>query len=109
MTVIHLLQHGVQVAAHALLLAHAEDLGDDVRGQAEDAQLAGALEQLVNRDRAAEHEIPTVLDLVEGVGSPQIDRRAVAGGKLRADAAGPVLQAFADVRWTESIRGGMEM
>jgi hypothetical protein len=34
-------------------------------------------------EMSAEHEIPTVFHLVQGVGAPQVDRRPVLGGRGR--------------------------
>jgi hypothetical protein len=53
----------VQFAPQPLVFADAEDLGDDIRRQAEDAEFARALEDLVNREVAAEDDVATELDL----------------------------------------------
>src|SRR3989454_9470820 len=61
MSMVEFLQHRVQFAAEPLVLAHAEDLGDDVGRQAEHPQFTRTLEDLVDRKMAAEDEIPTVM------------------------------------------------
>src|SRR5260370_36068468 len=61
MAVVEFLQHRVQLAAQPLVLSHAEDLRDHVGRQSEHAQLARALEDLVDREVPAKHEVPTVM------------------------------------------------
>jgi hypothetical protein len=92
MSMVEFLEHRVQSAAEPLVLAHAEDLSDDVGRQAEHPQFTRALEDLVDREMAAEDEIPTVLDLVQRVGTPQVDRRPLLLRKLRVEHQSPVLE-----------------
>ena len=106
--VIDFLEHRVQLPAHALVLAHAEDLGHHVSGQAEDAQLAGPLEEVMNRKGPSKHKIPAVLDLIKRILAAEIDRRAIRCGKLRSHDAGPIVEAFPNDRRTEPIRGGLQ-
>ena len=108
MAMVEFLQHRVQFAAESLVLAHAEDLGDDVGRQAEHPQLARALEDLVDRKMAAEHEIPAVLDLVQGVGAPQVDRRPVLLGELRPEHQRPVIQPLANHLGIEPVGGRLQ-
>ncbi len=77
MAMVEFLQHRVQLAAQPLVLPHAEDLSDHVGGQSEHAQLARALEDLVDREVPAKHEVPTVLDLIQRVLASQIDGRPI--------------------------------
>jgi hypothetical protein len=100
-------QHAVQLAAHPLVLADAEDLGDFVGGEAEYSQLTGALEDLVDGEMAPEDEVAAVLDLIQRVGAPQVDSHPVLGGKLGSQHPGPVIQARADDLGAEAISGGL--
>jgi hypothetical protein len=70
---VELLQQAMQLAVHPLVLADSEDLGDLVGGEAQHPQLTGALENLGDGERAAEDEVPAVLDLVQRVSAPQLD------------------------------------
>ena len=63
---VELLQQAVQLAAHPLVLADPEDLGDLVGGEAKHSQLTGALENLVDGERAAEDEIAASTRLGSG-------------------------------------------
>src|SRR5919108_420071 len=67
---VELFQHAVQLAANPLVFADTEDLGDLVGGEAEQTQLTGALEDLVNWEIAPEDEIAAVLDLIQRVVTP---------------------------------------
>jgi hypothetical protein len=99
MSVVDFLQHRVQLAAEPFVCPHAKDLGHDIRRQAEDPELTRALEDLVNREVAAEDGIATQLDLLERVGAPEIDRGPLLLRELRADDEGPVVEALSnDVR-----------
>ena len=68
------------------MLADAEDLGDLVGGETKKTQLAGALENLVDRKIPPEEEISLVLDLVERVLATQGDSRRGLFGKTLAPA-----------------------
>ena len=74
---VELSQQAVQLAAPSLVLADPEDRGPLVGGEAKHSQLAGALENLVDGERASEDEIAAVLDLVQRVVPPQVDGRPV--------------------------------
>ena len=67
MAMLDLIDDGGQLAAHPAIEPHAEDLGDLVGGQPPQAELAAALEQLVDGEVALEDEVAAVLDLRDGV------------------------------------------
>ena len=96
MAVLDLLEHAAQLAAQALVEAEPEQVCERVGGEAEQAEVTGALEQRVDGEVAPEDDIAAVLDLLERVVAAQVDGLAVLGGKLRADHPGPVVQALAD-------------
>ena len=64
MAMIGSLQHAAQLAADAPVQAPAEDLGDAVGGQAQQTQIAGALEQLMDGEVASEDQVAAVFDLL---------------------------------------------
>src|SRR5712691_9498887 len=74
MPVVELFQHAVQFAAESPVLTDAKDLSDDVGGQAKHTQFARALEDLMKGEMPPENKIATVLDLVQGIVPPQVDR-----------------------------------
>jgi hypothetical protein len=49
------------------VLAHTEDLGNLIGGQAEDPQFGGALKDLVDGKITPEDEIKSVLDLIQRI------------------------------------------
>src|SRR5437764_4892006 len=67
MAVLDAVDDGGQLAAHVAVQTHAEDLGDLVGGQPPQAELAAALEQLVDRKVALEDEVAAILDLRNGI------------------------------------------
>ena len=92
--VVELLEHRVEFAPKSSMFADAEDLRDDVGRQPVDAELTRALEELVDRKVAAEDEVPTILDLIQGIGPAKVDGRTVLLGKLRAEHQRPVVEPF---------------
>ena len=108
MPMIELFQAAVQLAADSLVFANPKDLGDLVGGEAEDSQFASALEDLVNGEIPPEDEIPAVLQLVQGIATPQVDGGPVFLGELGPQNQGPIVQALADNLGTQSICGGLQ-
>jgi len=104
---VELLEQAVRLTAHPLVLAHPEDLGDLVGGEAEHPQLAGALKNLVDGEMAAEDEMAAVLDLVQRIIAPQVDGCPVLRGELGCHDPGPVVQALAKDVGAEAIGSGL--
>ena len=63
MTVLDAVDDGGQLAAHLAVQPGAEDLGDLVGGQPPQAELAAALEQLVDGKVALKDKVAAILDL----------------------------------------------
>src|SRR6266403_5166572 len=63
MAVLDAIDDGGELAAKPAVQAGAEDLGDLVAGQPPQAELAAALEQLMDGKVALEDEVATILDL----------------------------------------------
>ena len=85
----------LQFAADPFGEPEPEDLRDFIGRQPEQADVAGALEELVDRQMATKDEVPAVLDLLERVMPTEVDRGAIFLGKFRTDGPGPVLEALA--------------
>src|SRR6476646_4305401 len=64
---------GGELAAHPAVQAGAEDLGNLVAGQPPQAELAAALEQLMDGKVALEDEVATILDLGDRVKAREIE------------------------------------
>lgn len=65
MAMLDVLEERLQFAAQSLGEAEPEDLRDLVGRQAQEADVARAFEQLVDREVAPEDQVPAVLDLLE--------------------------------------------
>ena len=63
MAVLDAIDDGGELPANPAVQAGAEDLGDLVAGQPPQAELAAALEQLMDGKVALEDEVATILDL----------------------------------------------
>ena len=81
MTVFDLIDDGAQFAAQLLSEPHAEELRDPVGRQSPKADLAAALEDLMDREVALEDEVAAVLDLPDGVEARQVDLFALGSGR----------------------------
>jgi hypothetical protein len=108
MAVLDLLEQRLQRAAEPLREAEPEHLRDRVRRQAQEADVAGALEQLVDRPVATHDQIPAVLDLLERVVPRQVGRGAVARRELRTHGPGPVLQPLPNDGRAEPVRSRLQ-
>ena len=62
-TVLDAVDDGGELAVHPAVHAGAEDLGDLVGGQPPQAELAAAIEQLVDREVTLEDKVAAILDL----------------------------------------------
>jgi hypothetical protein len=67
MAMLDLLDDGGELALHPAIEARAEDLGDLGGGEPPQADLAAALEELVDGKVPLEDEIATILDLIDGI------------------------------------------
>src|SRR6266852_9511111 len=85
MPVLDLFERRVELAFQFPGQAHAEDLRDLMGSQTPQPDLTTPLEDLVNRKRAFENEVPAVLDLTDGVEAAQVHRGALPLGKLRSE------------------------
>jgi hypothetical protein len=84
MAMFDLIENGGQLAAQPLMEPDAEDLTDAVGGEAPQADLAAALEDLVDGKVTFENEIATVLNLGDGVEAGQVHLVPFFFGELGA-------------------------
>ena len=75
--VVDAVQHTDELALETALEPEAEDLRDLVGAEAIEADITGALEELVDGKVAAENQVVAVLDLLDGVLAPQPDGLAL--------------------------------
>jgi len=105
MAMFHPFQHGRQLPRHAPMQAEAEHVGQLVGSEAEQSQVAGTLEEVMNGEIASEHVVATVFDLLQGVVTIQVDGGSVFLRKLRAHDPSPVVQLFANNRRAQTVGG----
>src|SRR5216684_7976246 len=108
MAMIHPFQDSGELASHSLVQAKAEHLRELVGGEAEQSEVAGALEELVDGKVSSEDEVPTVLDLLQGVMATEIDGFSVFLGKLRSQQPSPVIELFANELGAETVGRGLQ-
>jgi hypothetical protein len=94
MSMVDSVQHDLQLSTQPLVHAEAEDLGDLVRHQSHQADVARALVQLVNRKVLAEDQIPAVLDLLDRIVPAQVDRLAIFLREFGPGQKGPVVESL---------------
>jgi hypothetical protein len=100
-------QDGSQLATHSLVEAEAEHLGELVSREAEQSEVAGALEEFMDREVASEDEVATLFHLLQGVMTTEIDGGSVFLGKLWADHSSPVIQLLANDLGAETVGRGL--
>jgi hypothetical protein len=96
MAMFDLIENGGQLAAQPLMEADAEDLSDAVGGEAPQADLTAALEDLVDGKVTLEDEVAAVLNLADGVEAGQVHLVPFFFGELGAQQEGPVIELLAN-------------
>ena len=108
MTMLNLVDDSAELAAQLLGQPHAKEFGDAVGAQSPKADLAAALENLVDREVALEDEVAAVLDLADGVKARQIDLFALPLGKLWSQDQRPIVQLLLNDLGAEPIGGSLQ-
>src|SRR3954452_13625065 len=108
MTMLHLIDDGAQLAAKLLREPHAEEFRDPVGSQSPKADLAAALEELMDRKVALEDEVAAVLDLGDGVEARQVHLFALPLGELGSQNQCPVVELFLNDRGAKSVGGSLQ-
>src|SRR5215510_623816 len=108
MTVLDSLQGRVHFALKLSADALTEKLRDFVSGQQQKPQLAGALEEVSDREVALKDKVTAVLDLVDGVKAMKIHRFSLSFRELRSQEKGPVVEPLADELWAKPIGSGLK-
>src|SRR5262245_66542543 len=83
MTMLHLIDDSTKLAAQLLSQPHTKEFRDPVGSQSPKADLAAALENLMDWKVALEDEVAEILDLPDGVEARQVDQFALPLGKIR--------------------------
>ena len=107
MTMLNLIDDGAELAAQLLSQAHAEEFRDAVGSQSPTADLAAALEDLMDREVALEDEVAAVFYLPDGVKARQVDLIALGSGKLRSQDQCPVVELLLNDLGTKPVGGSL--
>ncbi len=97
---------GLELATEVSGQTNAEELGDLVAGHQPQAQVTGALEELMDREVAAKDVVAAVLDLRKGVETLQVHAFTLTAGELGGKLCGPHLNAASD-DWCREPVGGV--
>jgi len=108
MTVFDLIDDGAQFTAQLLSEPHAEELRDPVGRQSPKADLAAALEDLMDRKVALEDEVAPVLDLPDGVEARQVDLFALGSGELWSQDQCPIVELLLNDLWAKPVGGSLQ-
>ena len=92
MAMLHLIDDSTKLAAQLLSQPHAKEFRDPVGSQSPKADLAAALENLVDWKVALEDEVAAILDLPDGVKARQVNLFALPVGKLWSQDQRPIVQ-----------------
>ena len=76
-------QDGGELTSDSLVETKAEQLRELVDREAEQSEVAGALEEFVDGEVPSEDEVATVFDLLQGVMASEIEGGSIFLGKLR--------------------------
>src|SRR5208337_4450871 len=92
MAVLDLVDDRGQFAAHAAIEPRAEDRSDLIGAEPPQAELAAALEQLMDGKVAFEGEVAAILDLRDGVDARQVELGPLLLRELRPEDQCPVIE-----------------
>ena len=107
MAMVHPFQDGGELTSDPLVETKAEHLRQLVGGEAEQAEVAGALEELMDGEVPSEDGVATVFDLLQGVVTTEIDGGSVFLRKLRSYHPSPVIELLANDLRAETIGCGL--
>src|SRR5262249_40568203 len=108
MTMLNLVDDSAELAAQLLGQSHAKQFGDPVGSQSPKADLAAALENLVDRKVALEDEVGAVLDLADGVKARQVHLFTLPLGKLWSQDQRPIVQLLLNDLWAKPVGGSLQ-
>src|SRR6202048_2582463 len=108
MTVFDLIDDGAQFTAQLLSEPHAEELRDPVGSQSPKADLAAALEDLMDRKVALKDEVAAILYLPDGIKAREVDLMALGAGELRSQDQCPVVELLLNDLGTKPIGGSLQ-
>ena len=100
---VHPFQDGGEFTSDSLVETKAEQLRELVGREAEQSEVAGALEEFVDGEVSSEDEVATVFDLRQGVMASEIEGSSVFLGKLRPYHPSPVIELLANDLGAEAV------
>src|SRR5438132_1772477 len=107
-TVFNLIDDSAELAAKLLSEPHAEEFRDPVGSQSPKADLAAALENLMDREVALEDEVGAVLDLPDGVEAREVDLSALGSCELWPQDQRPIVELLLNDLWAKPIGGSLQ-
>jgi hypothetical protein len=108
MTMFNLIDDGAQFTTQSLMESYTKEFRDPVGSQSPKADLAAALENLMDREVALEDEVAAVLYLPEGVKAREVDLIALGWGKLRSQDQCPVVELLLNDLGTKPVGGSLQ-
>src|SRR5262252_9056741 len=108
MTMLNLVDDSAKFAAQLLSQPHAKEFRDPVGRQSPKADLAAALENLMDWKVALEDEVAAILDLPDGVEAREVDQFALPLGKLRSQDQCPIVQLLLNDLWAKPIGSSLQ-
>src|SRR5262245_47198738 len=108
MTMLNLIDDSTKLAAQLLSQPHAKEFRDQVGSQSPKADLAAALENLMDWKFALEDEVAAVLDLPDRVEARQVHLFALGSCELWPQDQRPIVQLLLNDLWAEPIGGSLQ-
>src|SRR5215470_2910082 len=103
MAMVHPLQDSGELTSDPLVETKAEHLRELVGREAEQSEVAGALEEFMDGEVPSEDEVATVFDLLQGVMASEIDGSPVLLGELRPYHPTPVIELLTNDLGAETV------
>src|SRR5258708_906458 len=107
-SMVDLLQHGLELSTKLFVETEAEDVGDLGGGEPQQSHVAGAFEELMDGKVALEDEVAAVLDLLDRKQAVQVDRFTFFLGELGAQDKAPIVELFANDVGAQAVGSGLQ-
>ena len=108
MTMLDSLQGRVHFALELFADALTEELRDFISRQEQKPQLAGALEEVSDREVALKDEVAAVLNLADGVEARKVHGFSLLLREFRSKQEGPVVEPLSNQSWAKPIGSGLK-
>src|SRR5439155_11337629 len=107
-SVVDFLQHGLELSTKPFVETETEEVGNLIRGQPHQSDIARAFIQLMDWKVALENEVPAILDLLNRKQPVEIDSSPFFFGKLGSEGKTPVVEPLADDVGAQTIGSGLQ-